>query len=211
MDIKSLYDYIGRLQYYPEDRAHVDIVGDSGFYGALRHQFGMRSLRGTAVGQHVVGENTIRDKEEVFRKFLSAKPIKHAVEIGTWRGVSSTLIAHYADMVTTIDINFYFDSLNIWNYFGVFNKITCCIMPNKAKLLKLKDLDFDFAFIDGNHDFEYVKEDFGAVKKCGRVLFHDYGCGKECVCVGPTKFVDTLPEDEVTIIEPFAMWERKDG
>ena len=37
----------------------------------------------------------------------------------------------------------------------------------------LKEVDYDFAFIDARHEVEEVKKDFRLVMKCGRVLFHD--------------------------------------
>ena len=62
--------------------------------------------------------------------------------------------------------------------------------------------NFDFAFIDGSHKYDDVKFDFECVKRCGRVLFHDYDCKRH---PDVTKFVDEL--SNVIKGRPFAYWE----
>ena len=62
----------------------------------------------------------------------------------------------------------------------------------------------DFAFVDGDHKYNEIALDFELVKKCGRVLFHDYGMDH---LPDVTDFVDTLPRREVTIDRPFAYWQ----
>jgi hypothetical protein len=34
-------------------------------------------------------------------------------------------------------------------------------------------LDYNFAFIDGEHSYEAAKHDYGLVSFCNRILFHD--------------------------------------
>lgn len=136
---------------------------------------------------------------------MEGKNIKHAIEIGTWRGVSTALLAHYADKVTTCDLRYYPESMPVWLYFGVNGKIRCTIMEdNDSKAKVINELDFDFAFIDGDHSLEGVAYDFELVKRCGRVLFHDYGIKH---CPGPSKFIESLPETELKLKRPFAYWE----
>jgi hypothetical protein len=69
-------------------------------------------------------------------------------------------------------------------------------------------LKFDFAFIDGDHTFEGVKNDFSLVSKCGRVLFHDYDTPKGSV--NPVrKFIDTLDKNKIEARKDFALWTNK--
>ena len=62
-----------------------------------------------------------------------------------------------------------------------------------------------------------VKTDFECVKKCGRVLFHDYYKEGSKFDMGTARvqgivpLVDSLPGNELTIARPFAYWEKKNG
>ena len=86
------------------------------------------------------------------------------------------------------------------------DKVTQHIVPsNSAKAAVISGMDFDFAFVDAIHSFEGVQFDFECVKKCGRVLFHDYQ-----VMTGVTEFIDTLPDEQVVKEYPFAYW-KADG
>lgn len=185
---------------YPQEHHEEDLVGESDFTMPLVQEFGIRIMRGSAAGWNgAMYERTFRDRLKGYR-------IKHALEIGTWRGVSSAILAHYADKVTTVDIRYYDEAPRVWMWAGVFDKMKYLVVPdNETKAAAIKDLDFDFAFIDGMHTYDDVAFDFELVKKCGRVLFHDY-CDK---CPGIVEFVDKLSEvtiSEVTIAEPFAYW-----
>jgi hypothetical protein len=129
-----------------------------------------------------------------------------ALEIGTYQGASTGLIATYCDSVHTIDT---FEDHNltqerVWQMFKVRDKITKHVVKStKAKQELIKSLEFDFAFVDGDHMLPGIDWDFEAVKHCGRVLFHDYGSeGWPDV----TEFVDALPKDQVTIYGVFALW-----
>jgi hypothetical protein len=218
MDIKHLYQYEQENSFYPEERASECIIKDDGFFKQIQSYFGTRHLRGTAIGIQATSagakDTVINSEERKLRNILQSFPIKKAIEIGTWRGVSTALLAYYAETVTTIDVRFYIDALRTWRFAGVHGKIAYMVIDDEKKEEIVGDIDFDFAFIDGDHSYEGVKKDFDLVKKCGRVLFHDYGSESEedwqaCVYSGPTKLVNSLPKDEVTICEPFALWEAK--
>lgn len=183
-------------------------VGDGGFFGSVQYYFGQNHIYRSVLA-------TPHD-EDVFRYFLRDKSIKRAVETGTFKGTATALIAHYADKVITIDTKNYVDKYPFWIEYGVYRKIESYIVDDEADKAKLlADIDFDFAFIDGDHSAEGVKSDFEAVKKCGRVLFHDYYERHSCFDMGCAQFqgivplVDSLPNDELTISRPFAYWEEK--
>ena len=112
-----------------------------------------------------------------FLEKLEPKP-EGIIEIGTWQGIATVVLASGGKIVYTYDIA-YRDAEYIWNLFGVRNKIRCCIAPQwqideDIKIVaKESKINFDFAFIDGNHTDKDVRHDFELVKKCGRILFHN--------------------------------------
>jgi len=113
----------------------------------------------------------------VFTEELVPK-VEGIIEIGTFYGIGTVALAMVGKVVYTYDIA-YRDAELIWNLFGVRNKIRCCVAPQwqidaDIKFIVRKwqsKLNFNFAFVDGNHTYESVKHDFGLVKFCGRVLF----------------------------------------
>lgn len=196
MEVELAKSCASDIVYYPQERNEEDMVGDDDYYPLLVKEFGKRILRGSAVGW----KNGII-YEKIFRNYLEGKEIKHAVEIGTWRGVSTAILSHYADKVSTVDIKYYDMAPHVWIWAGIMSKIKYHIVGgNEEKQKLLESLDFDFAFIDGEHSYEAVKLDFNCVKKCGRVLFHDYASN----CPGVVKFIDELEGVEKN--DPFAFW-----
>jgi predicted O-methyltransferase YrrM len=158
----------------------------------------------------------IRGGGGVFEHLLSGKGYRTVVEIGTHHGCGTAEIAQYCDHVITFDLKF--GRLEqrretpareeLWAQLGVDNKITMILVDNDDdKRAALDCFDFDFAFIDGAHDYKSVERDFRMVKRCGRVLFHDYNRnyrpGKDDVC----DFVDTLPKHQIRVLDNlFAYW-----
>jgi hypothetical protein len=185
----------GDIIYYPQERNEQDLVGEDGdFYVLLMKEFGYRILRGSAAGW-----KNGQMYEKKFRSYL--KDIKNALEIGTWRGVGTSILAHYADSVTTVDIRYYDIAPRVWLWAGILPKIKYYVAKdNENKREYINSLDFDFAFIDGMHTYDEVKFDFECVKRCGRVLFHDY----TEACPGVMKFIDEL--EGVEKDDPFALW-----
>jgi hypothetical protein len=133
------------------------------------------------------------------------------VEIGTHQGVSAVLLAEYAKEVHTIDVTDYPDRTNIWHRFGTKNVIFHLIKDDKEKAKILKNLEFDFAFVDGRHGDTAAIDDFNLVKHCGRVLFHDYHKGfdydniRSCV----VRAVDSITDGHIYRCEPFAYWTKE--
>ena len=120
----------------------------------------------------LIGHSAIYDV--VFRDFFKTINIKTVVEIGTYKGISAAWMAQFANKVITFDIKDYSEKYKLWEIFGLKNKIQFYKINNRIEIAKiLKDIDFDFAFIDAAHNGSAVRRDFELVEKCGRVLFHD--------------------------------------
>jgi hypothetical protein len=188
-------------------------VPDEDFAGHVRYFFGEIQIWRSIFAQEP-------EDELIFRNLLATKPIRHAVEIGTCKGTSTALLAAYARHVTTFDRFNFMNKFPFWLEYKVHDKIESHVVNNEEKVAIIDGLDFDFAFIDGDHEFDGIAIDFEATKKCGRVLFHDYyipGSPRDLACKwgditpGVNRLVDSLPESEVYIEEPFALWTAGKG
>lgn len=131
--------------------------------------------------------------DEKFRNFFHKIEIDTIVEIGTYRGISTAYISQFANKVYAFDIVDYPEKYKVWYDLKVSHKIFFNVVKSRyedniaknfeGKFPKdkrainiesvLDEINFDFAFIDGEHTYKDVKADFELVKRCGRVLFHD--------------------------------------
>jgi hypothetical protein len=160
------------------------------------------------------------DGEETIIKFMLKKPIHRAVEIGTFRGITSAVMSQCCYELITIDLRYgqyedYKDKFEycntpyrteVWEKLGIENIVSIQINDNTDKQNVINNNIFDFAFIDGDHSYEGVRDDFEMVKHCGRVLFHDYDKaeGKEC----PVRdFIHTIKDGKIETTKDFAYWE----
>jgi len=153
----------------------------------------------------------IRNGAGVFEEVLGAGKYRRIVEIGTRRGVTAAYMATFpVDKVMTIDLIDgqvdkalqEYDRRILWDAVGVGDRVELFLVKDDHEKQKLINaLDFDFAFVDGDHSFNGVALDFQAVKRCGAVLFHDYEPGTSVA-----RFIDGLPRDGVTIMDLFAFW-----
>jgi len=105
--------------------------------------------------------------------YETAKQFTEMVEIGTWRGLSALIFASWGLKVHTFDILEQEHCRPLWERFGADIDQHVCHDRDEIRDC-LDGLNFDFAFIDGVHNYEGVKADFEMVKRCGHVLFHDY-------------------------------------
>lgn len=107
-------------------------------------------------------------------KFLSDQNIrgKLCFEIGTWNGLTAAVLARHFDQVITVDIAHNPVKYKVMKHLGIANVRCIDIADNREKWDVARDVDFDFAYIDGNHADD-TKSDFDLVARCGRVLFHE--------------------------------------
>jgi predicted O-methyltransferase YrrM len=124
-----------------------------------------------------------------FRIVCKVLDINVAVEIGTFCGTTAAYMAQYANKVYTFDVrNLY--QLKTWEELGLADKIEFHLIKGRDEIAEiLKDIEFDFAFVDGAHEYEDTKADFELVKRCGRVLFHDIEHPR---FPGVSKFIDEI-------------------
>lgn len=150
-------------------------------------------LRGSAIHKNRLGR--IVDSLD--------RNISIAVEIGTYRGISAAVLASLGIFVHTFDVIFQEDAEFVWKHFNCSEMIEYHVPPfcKKRKFHNIiKTLDFQFAFIDGQHTYEAVQSDFLMVKSCKLVLFHD----NRDSFPGVKKLIQEI---DARSIGEFALWE----
>lgn len=134
-----------------------------------------------------------------------------ALEIGTFYGVTAVLMSRYFERVICVSVDLEGDrdmKRRIVDALGIKN-ITFLDAGNNAHKAQIIDgLTFDFCYMDGDHTND-TEMDFALVRRCGRVLFHEYWPLQPAVW----NLVRSLPKDEVTParFDCLAYWERKNG
>ena len=156
----------------------------------------------------------IRGGAGVFERVLSGKGYRSVLEIGTYRGAAAAEIAQYCERVITIDLKFgklerngtTFDREAFWQSLGVSNIEFHAVAGDAEKARLIAGLQFDLAFIDGAHEGDAVTRDFGLVKHCGRVLFHDYDQSTQPHLNRVFDFVNSFPKEQIQVDDIFALW-----
>jgi predicted O-methyltransferase YrrM len=168
--------------------------------------YGSKTLRKSAMN--------IRAGAGVIEWAMSGKGYKRAVEIGTYKGCATAEIAQYCNEVITIDLSTgkleqnreTWDRNAFWKSLGIDNITFCPVANNAQKAGILEVLDFDFAFVDGDHTKRGVALDFSLVKKCGHVLFHDADDNGPGRPNDVYEFLQTLPAGNLEYKDIFALW-----
>lgn len=151
----------------------------------------------------------------IFEQLLAGKGYRTILEIGTYRGCTAAEMSQYCERVVTFDLYHGRTEQDeqsvsrkvLWDSLGAKNIDLILVNDDAEKKERLAALDFDFAFVDGCHDYEGVKLDFDLVKRCGRVLFHDYYVEDDGRNVRDVaRFVSSIPHGKLEVFGIFALW-----
>lgn len=179
----------------------------------LIEKYGPRALKRSALN--------IRNGDEVIKSFIDEINPKTIVEIGTYKGFTTAFMSQFCDKVITFDlVDGRVEQVNdnsikrqaLWDDLGIKNIHQHLVKNNKEKAEIINNLDFDFAFVDGGHQYHEVSLDFNLVKKCGNVLLHDYDFTE-----GPGQkndvydFINSLPKDTIIVRDIFALWKGENN
>ncbi len=145
---------------------------------------------------------------ELFDPFLRDIGFRgeRCVEIGTYNGITAIILSRYFEEVVSFDIFPHTMKHTIVEYLGIKNIRFVDVADNEEKAQKIRALDFDAAYSDGDHakDAEF---DFNLVRRCRRVLFHEYWDIQKPVY----DLVNNLREsgDRVIVQDKFAYWDGR--
>lgn len=171
------------------------VIGDVR-YGALANpalnkvlqQFGAEAFRRCSI---------MMEFEAFLRRVHAQLPKRRmtCLEVGTYNGMSAIVLAQYFDRVICVSVDDKPAELlkhDIVKALGITNIrfFDCASNEEKAKLIR--DLDFDFCYQDGDH-LNDTHTDFALVKRCRRVLLHEYWPLQPAVW----NLVNALPQNEV--------------
>ena len=167
---------------------------------------------GARFGDEVVSASAVvhGGREVVLRQLERLRELRPRtiVEVGTRHGAMAALLARLAERVVTIDLHESPLVHDVLACAGADNVVAVRVRDNAAKAVLLDSLDFDLAFLDGDHSREGVALDFAHTRRCGRILFHDYA---DPGFHGVTRFVDSLAEGTLVRDAPFAWWFAASG
>jgi hypothetical protein len=136
---------------------------------------------------------------------------KTCLEIGTYQGITALVLSQFFEQVICVSVDEDKSRIikyDIVEFLDIENIRFIDVENNEAKRKAIEGLEFDFAFSDGDHVNDTL-DDFDLVKRCGRVLLHEYWPLQPPVW----NLVNSLPPDEITraCFDCFAYWERKGG
>ena len=174
--------------------ARVQIVlEDPALLRAYQH-FGAEVLRRSSVfhglGSFLAGQGVVGER---------------CFEIGTWNALTSVILSRHFKEVVTVDIEHRAQKHEVLRLLGIDNVRCIDIDSNFEKRRVADSLEFDFAYLDGNHADD-TADDWAMTQKCGRVLFHEVWPFQPPVW----DLVNSLPRDEVVIGGMgLALWTRR--
>jgi SAM-dependent methyltransferase len=118
------------------------------------------------------------------------------LEIGSYNGISALVLAQYFRRVVCVSIDDRPGELlkhRIVAALGLENIDFVDAENNDEKAEIIHGLDFQFCYQDGDH-LNDTHGDFDLVKRCGRVLLHEYWPLQPAVW----NLVNELPQEEIT-------------
>lgn len=187
----------------PEDTGEK-VAGDISF-GAFSNPSLKKILR--KFGKNAFARSSACMEFEAFLRRINARG-KCCVEIGTFYGITAVVLSQFFDRVVCVSLDVpeaLQQKHEIVRYLGIKSIRFFDVANNVGKRKLIQQLDFDFAYSDGDHAHD-ARSDFDLVKRCGRVLFHEYWPLQPPVW----NLVNALPQSEVTraAFDCFAYWQR---
>lgn len=128
---------------------------------------------------------------------------KTCLEIGTFHGITAVVLSRYFEHVISVDVLDSKYKQPVLDHLGIKNVEFRLVADNTAKAELVKNLKFDFAYMDGDHEND-TRLDWELTKGCGTVLFHEYWQEQPPVW----DLVNSLPQHEVKIAGCLALWKR---
>jgi hypothetical protein len=140
--------------------ARIDLILSDPLLGRIYRDFGGAVFRRSSVYHGL-------------RRFLREQEIwgGRCLEIGSWNGIAAAVLSEHFDQVISIDV------VDNPVKHEIAKRLTLNIeflhVAQAVKPAVVRSLKFDFAYLDGDHA-GCTRGDFELVKRCGRVLFHEY-------------------------------------
>jgi len=163
------------------------LAANKGIFYEIYEACGNKFHRG--VGSYLFDGQTYKYCDSMYEKqellFRSVKDAKTVLEIGTYMGHSLfiMLLSNPNLKITCIDISdeYALHAVNVLNKH--FNNAIRFIKSDSLTALRTLTDTFDFFHIDGNHENDYITNEFVMVKKLNanadnilRVIFDDQAC-----------------------------------
>lgn len=110
-----------------------------------------------------------------FSSFIDRTGFKgqRCVEIGSCNGLTALVLARQFEEVVSFDIEPRPIKRDLAAYCGLTNIKFIDVKDNDVKAEMIDGLEFDAAYCDGDHTHD-SQFDLALVKRCGRVMFHEY-------------------------------------
>lgn len=168
---------------------------------AILKKFGKRAFARTSM---------CMEFESFLRRIGAEKIGGTCLEIGSYNGITAVILAQFFERVVCVSLDIDTRQIirpEIVDYLGIKNIEFHACESNGMKAKIVNRLAFDFCYSDGDHTHD-ARSDFGLVKRCGRVLFHEYWPIQPPVW----NLVNSLPQEEVTRaqFDCLAYWQRAD-
>lgn len=181
----------------------TDIVGDI-TTGPFSTEYMNAILK--KFGKVAFGRSSVCMEFESFLKQIKAAG-NCCLEIGTFHGVSAVILSQFFEKVVSVTIEAPGQEIlkhQITEYLGIKNIQFYDVKDNNEKKQVIDSLNFDFCYSDGDHTNDTMF-DYELVKRCGRVLFHEYWPLQPAVW----NLVNSLPKNKVkrASVDSFAYWD----
>jgi hypothetical protein len=162
------------IPFGPLDKKVSFQVEDSEFYRKWWEDWGSTDLENIykTFGITVFRRSTALLGLDAFCKRNNFKG-RRCIEIGTCKGLTAIVLARHFDEVVTIDTYPDDDKFKFAKHCGITNIRFIDAKNNAEKAQVVDGLEFDAAYCDGNHADD-AETDFKLVKRCGRILFHEW-------------------------------------